>query len=429
MDDPQSIANLKARMAYEQERQGPPEGFPALTPLPPGRYTSQEFFDLEMKHLWGKVWLYAGHASQLPEPGSYLLLDIPWAPVFLMRGKDDKIRAFYNVCSHRGAPLVRETTGKESLLRCTYHQWTYDTKGDLISVMDERDFPEPFDKSCMGLQEVRCEMWGPWIFINEDPKAEPLLDWLGMIAGDFEQFEIDTYRPAAIRSYELECNWKLTMDAFLEVYHIKGIHPETVGPALDHTGAVMRLLPNGHTCMTCPQYLPPEQESRRRGYSGGNVVEMPKVAAGEIASNYHVSHNVFPNVITPISMTARQFLMFWPISLTRTRVDVVHFGRDWGEGERPSGWDKLLEFWEVVMQEDLQFLEWQQKAVLSPGFKGYRLSYMERRIYYAHESIDRMIGIENIPEHLRAEQLLEPYYEQPWHHAAEPATAKAPAAE
>ncbi|MDX1580053.1 MAG: aromatic ring-hydroxylating dioxygenase subunit alpha [Alphaproteobacteria bacterium] len=416
-------------MAWEQHRKGPPEGFPALPPIPPGRYTSQEFFDLEMKHLWGKVWLYAGHQTQVPEPGSYLLLDIPWAPVFIIRGKDGKIRAFYNVCSHRGAPLVRETSGKNSLLRCTYHQWTYDTSGELISVMDERDFPEPFDKFCLGLQELRCEMWGPWIFISENPEAPPLRDWLGMIADEFEQFEIDTLRPAEIKTYELECNWKLTMDAFLEVYHIKGIHPKTVGESLDHTGAVMGLLPNGHTRMTCPTNAPPEDQRKLRGYGDENVVSMPEVAAGEIARNYHVSHNIFPNVITPVGETARQFLMFWPLSLTRTRVDVVHFGRDWGEGSRPAGWDPLLAFWDIVMDEDLQFLEWQQKAVLSPGFKGYRLSYMERRIYYAHESIDRMIGAENIPEDLRVEPMLDAYRERPSDHAADPLTMPITAAE
>lgn len=412
MNDPESIANLEARMAWEQERAVPPEGFPALPPLPPGRYTSPAFFDLERRHLWSKVWLYAAHDSQLPEPGSFLLLDIPDAPIFLIRGRDASVRAFYNVCSHRGAPLVREASGQVARLRCTYHQWTYDTDGRLIAVMDERDFAEPFDRSCLGLKEVRCEQWGRWIFINEDPEAQPLLEWLDMIAAEFEQFDIERLRPAAIKSYELECNWKLTMDAFLEVYHIQGIHPKTVGPSLDHRGAVMGLLPNGHTRMTCPTRMSRTETADTRGYSDSAGEAMPAIPAGEIARNYHVSHNVFPNLITPVGDTARQFLMFWPLSLTRTRVDVVHFGLDWGEGERPSGWDGLLAFWEVVMAEDLQFLEWQQKAVLSPGFQGYRLSYMERRIYYAHESIDRIIGVENIPEALRAVPMLDAYRER-----------------
>ena len=414
MNSPDSISNLKQRMTWEQERSGPPANFPPLPPVPPGRYTSDEFFELERRHLWSKVWLYAAHRSQLPEPGSYLRLDIPGAPIFVVRGKDDEIRAFYNVCSHRGAPLVRDWSGTERYFRCTYHQWTYNSQGDLIAVMDERDFPEPFDKACLGLQEVRCELWGPWIFVNEDPDGQPLLEWLDMLVDEFEPFEIDRLRPAAMKSYEVECNWKLIMDAFLEVYHLKGIHPKTVGPALDHRGAVMGLLPNGHTRMTCPTTAPSASKSR------DSQTAMQPIPLGEIASAYHVSHSVFPNVITPTGHSARQFLMFWPLSKTRTRVDVVHFGLDWGDGDPPSDWQQYLAYWDIIMDEDLQFLEWQQKAVLSPGFKGYRLSYMERRIYYAHESIDRMIGVENIPEHLRVISTLDDHREFRNDHAADP---------
>jgi len=148
---------------------------------------------------------------------------------------------------------------------------------------------------------------------------------------------------------------------------------------------------------------------------------MAPIPLGEIARDYHVSHNIFPNVITPVSATSRQFLMFWPLARDRTRVDVVHFGLDWGEGAPPAQWESHLAFWEVVMDEDLQFLESQQRAIVSPGYRGYNLSWMERRLYYAHESIDRTIGIEHIPEELRVPRLLAAHEEQPWHHAADPA--------
>ncbi len=432
MDHPEIVTNLKARMQAELDRadagSGPPNDFPSLPPLAPGRYTSQEFFDLEMEHLWGKVWLYAGHVAQIPNQGDYVLLDIPWATIFMVRGKDDQIRAFYNVCQHRGAPLVREAEGNFSLLRCTYHQWTYNTQGKLVSVMYEDDFGSDFDKSCLGLPEVRCEVWNGLVFVNEDPDAAPLTDWLGMMSEEFDPFQMEKLRPAAIKSYELTCNWKLTMDAFLEVYHVKGIHPETVGPALNERGAVMRLLPNGHTCMTCPTGYTQVEEMARRGYEADDGAMEP-IPLSQIAAEVHVSHNIFPNVITPVSATSRQLLMFWPIAKDRTRVDVVHLGLDWGDGELPAGWKTHLDFWDVVMGEDLQFLEWQQKAVVSPGFKGYRLAYPERRIYYAHESIDRMIGPENIPDELKAEPVLEDWCEHPWHRAADPYEANRKAAE
>ncbi|MDG2276434.1 MAG: aromatic ring-hydroxylating dioxygenase subunit alpha [Pseudomonadales bacterium] len=409
MNDPKSIADLKARMAWEQARENPPPDFPALPPLAPGRYTNDEFYELEQRHLWSQVWLYAAHLDQLPDPGDYLLLEIPNLSAFLIHGADGEIRAFYNVCSHRGAPLVRAPSGNSASLRCTYHQWTYDTQGDLIAVMDERDFPAPFDKSCLGLQAIRCERWGNWIFVSESEQIEPLTKWLGAINSEFHQFEIEKLRPVEIKHYEVQCNWKLTMDAFLEVYHINGIHPKTVAPSLDHRGAVMTLFPNGHTRMTCPTNATPKQSGARQLQQAGS---MPRITNGEIASTYHVSHNVFPNLITPTSDSARQFLMFWPITKTRTRVDVAHFGADWGAGERPSGWEAYLEFWDVIMAEDLQFLEWQQQAVLSKGFKGYRLSYMERRIYYAHEAIDKAIGVSHIPEALRVDPRLARFIEQ-----------------
>ena len=415
MHSAEAMANLETRMAWEQDRSSPPPGVAALPPIPAGRYTSDEFYALEREHLWSKVWLYAAHTSQLPEPGSYLLLDIPEAPILLIRGVDDEIRAFYNVCSHRGAPVVTDDAGTAKYLRCIYHQWTYDTKGDLLSVQDERDFPEPFDKSCLGLKPVRCERWGNWIFVNEDPDATPLLEWLDVLVDEFDQFDIESLRPAASKDYIVECNWKFTMDAFLEVYHIKGIHPKTVGPQLDHRGAVMGLLPNGHTRMTCPTNKPSSSTPDPDSPTAMQLIPSP-----EFAQKYHVSHNVFPNVITPTGAAVRTFLMFWPLSKTRTRVQSVHFGVDWGDGDRPADWDQFLDLWDVIMDEDLQFLAWQQKAVLSPGFQGYRLSYMERRLYYAHESIDRIMGIENVPEHLRVTPMLDAHHERAEDHAADP---------
>jgi len=417
LEHPETIKNLKSRMAEEVERQDPPAHFEGFPVVPAGRYTSQEFYELEQKHLWSKVWLYAAHESQVAEVGSFLKLDIPRADIFLVRGDDESVRAFYNVCSHRGAPVITEKQGTRLGFRCKYHNWTYDTRGQLIAVAHERDFAPSFDKTCLGLVEVKCEIWQGLIFINQDEDAEPLVEWLGMIDDEFTPFKMPTLRPGAFKSYELDCNWKLTMDAFLEVYHIKGIHPKTVGPSLNEAGAVMGLLPNGHSRMTCPV-----NDVGRGAYDGDAGDRMLPIPQGELASEYHVSHNLFPNIITPTSANSRQFLMFWPISKERTRVDVVHFGSDWGDGDRPAQWDSHLAFWEIVMAEDLQFLETQQKAIVSPGYRGYNLSWMERRLYYAHECIDKLIGAENIPEAFRVPRRLEAHEEQHWHHAADPVT-------
>src|SRR3954471_20182227 len=101
------LDSIKAKMAEEFARPGQPEGFPAFHDVPIGRYTTDEFWELEQQHLWNKVWVMAGRAEDLPEAGSYKTFDELAQPVLLVRGKDLQIRAFYNTCQHRGAPVVR----------------------------------------------------------------------------------------------------------------------------------------------------------------------------------------------------------------------------------------------------------------------------------------------------------------------------------
>ena len=109
---------------YELTRNGPPDGFPSLPPIPAKRYTDKAFFDLEMEHLWKKSWVFAGHTDELPEPGSYVLWQQLGSPILIIRGKDDKIRAFYNTCRHRGAPIVKDEKGRKNLFVCAYHGWS-----------------------------------------------------------------------------------------------------------------------------------------------------------------------------------------------------------------------------------------------------------------------------------------------------------------
>ena len=106
------LARFRERSAYEAARDGPPEGFPKLPDLPLGRYTDPFFQELEHEYLFKRVWLYAAHDSELPEPGDYKLCDIVGAPILVARGDDGVVRAFYNACRHRGAPVVRGTTAE-----------------------------------------------------------------------------------------------------------------------------------------------------------------------------------------------------------------------------------------------------------------------------------------------------------------------------
>ena len=187
------LQRIEEGMAYEAARKAPPPGFPQLPKIPGGRYVASEFQTLEREHLWRKAWVYAGHMDEFPAAGSFKMFTRTGSPIFLVRGRDDTVRAFYNTCQHRGGPLVKEDCGKVRSLVCGYHGWSYDFEGKLIGLRDERDFPD-FDKSTHKLKQVRCERFGNWLFVSEDPNAEPLLDYLGPVASHFANYEIDNLR-------------------------------------------------------------------------------------------------------------------------------------------------------------------------------------------------------------------------------------------
>ncbi|NIP14555.1 MAG: Rieske 2Fe-2S domain-containing protein, partial [Pseudomonadales bacterium] len=123
------VDELRQLMEYEAARTEPPEGFPSLPDLPGGRYTDQRFYDLEQQHIWRKSWLLAGHIDEIPEPGCFRLWETAGQPVVIVHADSGAVNAFYNTCSHRGAPVVTEPEGKRPRLVCKYHGWTYSHDG------------------------------------------------------------------------------------------------------------------------------------------------------------------------------------------------------------------------------------------------------------------------------------------------------------
>ena len=383
---------IRSGMLYERERKGPPEDFPALPDIPAGRYVDPQFVTLETGYLWKKSWLFAVHADELPEPGSYRLWRKTGAPILIVRGKDDQIRAFYNTCRHRGGPLVKDAQGTVRGLVCGYHGWTYDLEGNLKNLRDRRDFVD-LDMSCRSLIPVRCESLGRLVFISEDPDAPPLREYLGPIPSHFDEFQPDQLRLVNHQSWEINCNVKVLLDAFLEVYHLKSIHQSTVDRFLDHRGTTIMLWDKGHSLMVTPNRRPDWQDPGSRG-----LPEIPTVS--ELPRNNNFSYNIFPNIVTPVDKAGFPFITFWPSTINTMTLDVHWFGPDQGD-ELDSVWETRLANFDRILEEDTQFAPQIQASVESPGFHGIPLNYQERRIYHWHEELDRRIGRDNVPEHLR----------------------------
>jgi len=398
------VAEIRRRMAYETARTEPPEGFPKLPDLPLGRYTDPDLYALEIERVFKRSWLFALHETDLPEVGSYRLLDIPLAPVLVVRGTDGALRAFMNSCRHRGAPVVRDVEGTTRLLVCQYHSWAYDLQGNLVRVPDERDFVDLCAED-RPLVEVRCEQWGGFVFVNLDSDAPALLDWIAPLADRLPEIATAALRTVHRKSYDIGCNWKIMAEGFLEVYHAKTIHRTTVAETLDGRGAVMELMPNGHTGMITPY-------SERALAGRDNVAGLPRIPGiDELFWTSNPAYGMFPNLITPLEASGFPFLLFWPLGIDRTRLDVVWFGLDWGDGDRPSKWDTRLKGFDVVMDEDMSNLEPIQRSVEVAAHGGIPLNYQERRIWHVHAGIDNMIGRALVPQHLQVPDLLVDYVE------------------
>ena len=415
---PELVARLVEQMHFEYSRTAPPDGFPRFPDIPVGRYVDDEFWEIERRHLWNKVWVLAGRAEDLPEPGDFVTFDDLGPPMVLVRGRDHVIRAFYNTCQHRGAPVVRESKGSARLLRCQYHSWSYDIEsGRLVSVPDERDFVD-LDKSLRCLPSVRCEVWDGWVFVNQDPDAVPLIHWLGPVAHELSELEGPRLRTVSHESEVVPCNWKVTAEAFLEVYHFRHIHSRDGESLLDNRGAVMSLLPNG-----CSRMVTPFSRATWTALGMRNFDDFVHVVApgfddvdgvNDLVRCTSTAYSVFPNLITPIASNGFPFITFWPIDRATTRIDWTHYAPvDFEPSEGlPEQWKARLSNFARIMEEDFWNMAPMQRSLESPAMRGVPINYQERRIWHFHEQIDKMVGIENIPSELRVPSLLDGWIER-----------------
>jgi phenylpropionate dioxygenase-like ring-hydroxylating dioxygenase large terminal subunit len=394
------IRRIEAQLAEEGERSAPPPEWPVLPDLPVGRYTDDELFRLETDVLFRRTWVYAAHESELPEPGSYVVFDRTGSPILVVRGKDRVIRAFYNTCRHRNAPVVHGSCGTARRLVCTFHSWSYDLEGALVAVPDEYAFAG-LDRSERGLVPVRCETWLGFVFVNEDPGAQPLAEFLGPVAREMTpEYEGQPLRIVHRRRLTLPCNWKVVVEAFLEVYHLRTVHPKTLAPYLDGKASAIALFPNGHSRMVTRALV---TETGKAGHEG--LPSMPTVS--RLIRETSTSYLIFPNVVTPLGHAGFPLLLAWPRTVDTTDYEWIYFALDWGEGDPPAAWEQRMALFDSIMDEDMNNVEPIQRSLSSLGARGIPLSWPERRIWHFDAAVDRAIGEDRVPPALRVPALID----------------------
>ncbi len=199
------------------------EGAP--TRVPALRYTSAHFADLEHQRMWPKVWTVACTVDHVREAGDFFEFRLGSYSVIVVRGDDGGLRAFQNVCLHRGNQLCEGSGTGLAEIRCPYHRWAWDLQGALREVPSRRGFGV-LDNDQLGLIRASVDTWGPLVFVNLDATAGLLSDYLEGVVEDSAWANLDEFHCAYTTTSAVESNWKVVADGFSETYHVQGIHPE-----------------------------------------------------------------------------------------------------------------------------------------------------------------------------------------------------------
>ena len=380
------------------------------------------FYEKEKEHVFKKNWLYVGRVEQLPEKGSYMTRELSPldTSVLLVRGRDDVIRAFHNICPHRGNKLVwqddpfQETQGAAPLLYCRFHGWRFDLDGSLIKPSRE-DLLLDFDKSTCGVPPIQCETWEGFIFVNLDPgNTESVRDFLGEFARGIEGYPFNGPHQVYKFKAELQCNWKIFMDGFAESYHGPYLHatsfgaltevaradtanPYTDALAFDIKGAHRMFSFYGEPSRETPFSRPIERLTESSPAGPWNkkvdVGPMPTGLNPTRSDNYGFdSFQFFPNFVLIFSSSGFTTHAHWPTGPHSHIVEVdMYFHPPTSHRERIAQ-ELTVSFLNDVVLEDASPLEGMQAMLNSGAIREFHLNDEEILVRHLHKAVQDCVA-------------------------------------
>jgi phenylpropionate dioxygenase-like ring-hydroxylating dioxygenase large terminal subunit len=310
-------------------------------PIPAGPYYRPDYFEIEREAVFRRSWLHVGHVCEFSEPGRYRVveLEVLEASILIVRGQDGRLRAFHNVCVHRGTQLVEEPRGTAASFTCRYHAWTYGNDGALRGAPEMHRFF--VDKADCRLKEVALDVCGGLVFVSLDREPrQTLAEFLGPLAQQLEGRPNARATSFAEYVYEIDANWKLTIDNFQEHYHIRFIHGRSIGSTTlteeNPFGYPTEFRFHGpHRTQRMaynPAFAPEPVQGQALGILFGAAAR-DGFGADPDADLYF---NLFPNSFLLGTATQNFIHTIWPISARRSRgvIRVFWIGEDESASQR-----------------------------------------------------------------------------------------------
>ena len=399
------------------------------------RYTCDTFMRREWDKMWTKVWLLGGLARDLAQPGDYLVTEIGRESILIVRQPDGGVRAFYNVCLHRGNRLRPNGHGHTDTFACAYHHWEYGLDGSIVNIPDAETFTQGLP--CSGLKELPCEQWGIWVWFSLNPDIEPLAEYLNDIPAHLDPYHFE--RMVLVKDFTIEwdCNWKTSVDAFNESYHVQGIHRQLLWYLDDynlkiqlfdkHNAYYIKFLTLSKRVTQQPPEIPPpfkvemkkagidpaayrgsvhdireDVQRHKRATAAQRGLDYSELSDEQLTDDYH--YLIFPNIT--LNCHADDLWVFrqrpHPSDPNKMFFDFQNFElmtpqerEEWEEknpervkhdqfrhGEKSPG---------LVIKQDAFNLPRVQKGMQSVGFDGLWIGEQELRIRHMHRTLDAYI--------------------------------------
>ncbi len=329
--------------------------------LPQQYFVAPEIFAREQATIFSAEWICAGHESQIPQRGDYFLHEIAGESVIVTRDSAGKLRAFYNVCRHRGTRLCEAMSGHLAAIQCPYHAWTYALDGRLVGAPRMED-AAGFDKANYSLGTVALEVWEGFIFLSLARAPASLDEVFAPLRGKFTPWNLTSLRSAQRLEYDVRANWKLIFENYSECYHCPGVHPMLAkvspydsaendlaeGPFL---GGFMTINHGASLTMS------------------GNACALPvgDLRGQEQARVFYYS--IFPNLLLSLHPDYVMVHLLWPQAPDRTRVVCDWLFHSDAFARSDFHPEDAVEFWDMTNRQDWHVCELSQQGIASRAYR------------------------------------------------------------
>jgi len=333
--------------------------------LPQRYFIGPEIFAQEQAKIFGRQWILVGHQSEIAGVGDFLVATVAGESLIVLRDQRLTVRAFYNVCRHRGTRLCEAPTGRLRAIQCPYHAWTYALDGRLTGAPHMDEAPD-FEKSDYSLRAVHLVLWEGFIFVNLAPSPIPAAEWFAPLASKFAHWNLPQLRSARRMEYDVRANWKLIFQNYSECYHCPGVHP-----------ALAKISP----------YDSAENDLAEGPFLGG-FMEISKGASltmsgkacarplGEIQDeDQHrvFYYSIFPNMLLSMHPDYVMVHQLWPQSIEQTLVQCDWFFHPQAAEVSAPGYnydpEDAVAFWDMTNKQDWHVCELSQQGIASRAYR------------------------------------------------------------